>query len=62
MNWAMNWQSLDQFLHMGGYGLYVWGSYAMTLAVLAAEALAVRRRQRLAFANARDEALHGGTS
>ena len=61
MNWAMNWQSIDQFLSMGGYGLYVWGSYAVTLALLAAEVMAVRRRQRLALANARDEALHGGT-
>ena len=58
----MNWQSLDQFLHMGGYGLYVWGSYLVTLAVLAAEVLAVRRRQRLAFASARDEAMHGAAS
>ena len=58
----MNWQSLDQFLHMGGYGLYVWGSYAVTLVMLLAEVLALRRRQRLAFASARDEALHGGAS
>jgi len=42
----MNWQSWSQFWAMGGYGLYVWGSYAVTLVVLAAEiaALAVRRR------------------
>ena len=58
----MNWQSLDQFLHMGGYGLYVWGAYGVTLLVLLAEVLAVRRRQRLAFANARDDALHGAAA
>jgi len=42
----MNWQSWSQFLAMGGYGLYVWGSYAVTLAVLVAEiaALVMRRR------------------
>ncbi len=45
----MNWQSFDQFLQMGGYGLYVWGSYGMTLLVLVAEVLAVRQRQRKAF-------------
>jgi heme exporter protein D len=52
----MNWQSFDNFLHMGGYGLYVWGSYGLTLAVMLVEALAVRRRQRQAFAAARQAA------
>ena len=33
----MNWGSLDAFLSMGGYGLYVWGSYAVTFALIAAE-------------------------
>ena len=49
----MNWQSFDQFLHMGGYGLYVWGSYGVTLALMTAEALLARRRRRLAFEAAR---------
>jgi heme exporter protein D len=42
----MNWQSWSQFLEMGGYGLYVWGSYAVTLVVLAVEMaeLVMRRR------------------
>jgi heme exporter protein D len=42
----MNWQSWSHFLDMGGYGLYVWGSYAVTLVVLAAEIveLVIRRR------------------
>ena len=42
----MNWQSLDHFLAMGGYGLYVWGSYAVTFALLAAEILLVAKRRR----------------
>ena len=42
----MNWQSLDHFLAMGGYGLYVWGSYAATFAFLAAEILLVAKRRR----------------
>jgi heme exporter protein D len=25
----MNWGSLDAFFAMGGYGFYVWGSYAV---------------------------------
>lgn len=49
----MNWESLDAFFHMGGYGLYVWGSYGVTLAVMLVEALAVRRRQRQSFEAAR---------
>ena len=49
----MSWQSWDDFARMGGYGLYVWGSYGVTLALLLAEALAVQRRHRLALADAR---------
>ena len=41
----MNWHSWSEFLAMGGYGLYVWGSYAVTLVVVAAE-IAVLVRQR----------------
>jgi len=52
----MNWHSLDEFLHMGGYGLYVWGSYAATLLVMAAEAVSARRRHAQAAAAARDAA------
>jgi len=42
----MNWGSWQNFIAMGGYGLYVWGSYAVTLVVLVAEiaALVMRRR------------------
>ena len=25
----MNWGSLNEFLAMGGYGFYVWGSYGV---------------------------------
>jgi len=51
----MNWQSLDEFLHMGGYGLYVWGSYAVTLGVMALEAWLARGRRRAAMAAVRAE-------
>jgi len=45
----MNWGSLDAFIHMGGYGLYVWGAYLVTAAGLAIEValLAARRRRTL---------------
>jgi heme exporter protein D len=48
----MQWQSFDDFIHMGGYGLYVWGSYGVTFALLAVEAVAARARHRRAFAEA----------
>jgi heme exporter protein D len=31
---------------MGGYGVYVWGSYGVTLVLLAAEILMLRARKR----------------
>ncbi len=42
----MNWQSWSEFLAMGGKGLYVWGSYGVTLAVLVAESVALVMRRR----------------
>lgn len=52
----MQWSSLSEFISMGGYGAYVWGSYGVTFVLLAAEILALRaRRRRLAQAATRDE-------
>jgi heme exporter protein D len=42
----MNWGSWQNFFAMGGYGLYVWGSYAVTLIVLVAEIVALKTRRR----------------
>jgi heme exporter protein D len=42
----MNWGSLDNFLAMGGFGLYVWGSYAVTLTLMIAEMVLLARRRR----------------
>ena len=39
----MNW---SEFLAMGGYGLYVWGSYAVTAVVLILNVLAARIREK----------------
>jgi heme exporter protein D len=40
--------SISEFLHMGGYGLYVWGSYGLTVVVLYLNyILPVRNEQRL---------------
>ena len=39
---------MSEFLHMGGYALYVWGSYGVTALVLALE-LVLLSRQRFAL-------------
>lgn len=46
------WKSFDDFIRMGGYGLYVWGSYLVTLAVMLGESLLARSRQRRALSGA----------
>jgi heme exporter protein D len=45
----MNWGSAAEFFFMGGYGLYVWGSYAAALLLMGAEPLLARRRHRQAL-------------
>ncbi|MDD3352236.1 heme exporter protein CcmD [Zoogloea sp.] len=42
----MNWGSTSDFLAMGGYGLYVWGSFGVTAAALLVEVILVRQRLR----------------
>jgi heme exporter protein D len=49
----MSWGSLDNFLAMGGFGLYVWGSYAVTLALMIAEIALLARRRRSLLAGGR---------
>ena len=45
----MSWGSLDNFLAMGGYGLYVWGSYGVTLVLIVVELILLGRRRRSAL-------------
>jgi heme exporter protein D len=40
----MIWASWSDFFAMGGYATYVWGSYAVTFAVIAVEIVQLRRR------------------
>jgi heme exporter protein D len=42
----MQWGSAQEFFSMGGYAFYVWGSYAVTFALLAAETWLLVRRGR----------------
>lgn len=45
----MNWNNASEFFAMGGYGLYVWGSYSVVLAWMLAEPVLVRRRHQRAL-------------
>jgi heme exporter protein D len=45
----VTWGSLDNFLAMGGYALYVWGSYGMTGVLIVIEIVALRARRRRAL-------------
>ena len=49
----MNWGSLNNFLAMGGYGLYVWGSYVVTLVLIVVELILLARRRRSAVGRIR---------
>jgi heme exporter protein D len=44
----MNWGSASEFFAMGGKGLYVWGSYAVTFLCLAIELVSLAMRRRAA--------------
>lgn len=45
----MIWASWQDFLAMGGYGLYVWGSVGVVFALIVAEVLALVARHRSAL-------------
>ena len=42
----MNWGSAGEFFAMGGYALYVWGSYGVTALFLLIEVILVMSRKR----------------
>ena len=44
------WNSFADFLHMGGYGLYVWGSFGLTALIMAVEPVVVARQQKSTIA------------
>ncbi len=57
----MNWSGPENFLAMGGYALYVWGSYLVTLGLVIAEIvlLALRKHRALARLRLRGTAAQG---
>ncbi|MBC7717551.1 MAG: heme exporter protein CcmD [Pseudorhodobacter sp.] len=42
----MNWASVSDFLAMGGYGLYVWGSFGVTAFVMLLEMWSLSARRK----------------
>jgi heme exporter protein D len=55
------WTSWSEFLALGGYGLYVWGSFGMTAAVLGGEVWALRAKRRALMRENRDNAKFEGS-
>lgn len=49
------------YLAMGGYGFYVWGSYGVAALAFIAEVISVRARRRRALADARIDEQDGVT-
>jgi len=55
----MNWGSLENFLAMGGYAFYVWGSYLVTLVLMIAEIVLIALRRRNALQRFRVQTREG---
>ncbi len=51
----MIWNSWSEFWAMGGYGLYVWGSFGVTALCVALEMIWVKNARAQALAQIRDE-------
>ena len=45
----MQWGSVENFLEMGGYGFFVWGSYAVCAAVIVLDIVTARVRRKRAL-------------
>ena len=49
----IHWTSFSEFLAMGGYGLYVWGSFGVTALIMAVEPIVVARNRKATIARLR---------
>jgi heme exporter protein D len=56
----MQWNSLSEFLAMGGHGFYVWPSFGVTALCMIWEMLALRRRHAAACAALIQPSVHTG--
>jgi heme exporter protein D len=55
----MNWGSWENFLAMGGYAFYVWGSYLVTLVLMIVEIVSISLRRRNALQRLRVQTREG---
>jgi len=53
----MNWGSPAEFFAMGGYGLYVWGSFGVCALLMIAEPIMARKRRNDILRSLRRERL-----
>lgn len=53
----MQWNSVSEFFAMGGYALYVWGSFGATVLVMLGESLMIRSRRKEVLRELRSEPL-----
>lgn len=42
----MQWHSISEFLAMGGYAFYVWGSFGVTFGCMVLELLSLKGRNK----------------
>ncbi|MFI4930721.1 MAG: heme exporter protein CcmD [Burkholderiales bacterium] len=55
----MIWSSASEFFAMGGYALYVWGAYAVCLALMLIEPVLAHGQRRQALRDAGQRAPEG---
>ena len=46
----IHWNSFSDFIAMGGYGFYVWGSFGLTVLIMAIEPIVVIRNRKTTIA------------
>ena len=46
----IHWASFSDFIAMGGYGFYVWGSFGLTALIMAIEPIVVIRNRKSTIA------------
>ena len=46
----IHWNSFADFIAMGGYGFYVWGSFGVTVLIMAIEPIVAIRNQKTLIA------------
>ena len=58
----MHWNSVSEFFAMGGYALYVWGSFGATALALAVEMWLIHRRRLQTLRTLRQDLATGGAA